>query len=84
MEKMITRIKHTYTITILWNLSRTAEEPPYLRWVDDSCELLDAKHPQVGDGESASLKLLWFELAQPGPLSKVLHVSIDCLQSLHT
>lgn len=31
----------------------------YLRWVDDSCELLDPKHAQVGDGECPTNKLLW-------------------------
>ena len=72
-------------MTRLWDISRTSETtiPPYLRWVDDSCELLDSKHSQVGDGESASLKLVRLELAQPGSLSKILHVSIDCFQSLH-
>ncbi len=39
-----------------------------LRWVNDSCELLDPEHAQVGDGERPSLELMGLQLASPGPL----------------
>jgi hypothetical protein len=45
---------------------RSYRQDGCLRWVDDCCKLLDAKHAQVADGESATHELMGLQLVLLG------------------